>query len=196
MPGGPGLPRPTLRGERLYVRPYEHTDAESQLELILENRSFLAAFEPPRPESHYTLAGQRDLIVIDRDRWDAGSRLAFGVFLPSGALVGRVALDNIVLGAWHNATIGYYVSRAYNGRGLATEAVLLVVRFGFERAGLHRIQAGVMPRNHPSARVLRKLGFRHEGRAKHYLYINGVWEDHDIYALTIEDWPSGPPPLP
>jgi [ribosomal protein S5]-alanine N-acetyltransferase len=117
------------------------------------------------------------------------------VFLPSGRLIGRVALDNIVLGAWHNATIGYYVDRELNGRGLATRAVLLVVRFGFEQAGLHRIQAGVMPRNAPSARVLSKLGFRHEGRAKHYLYINGVWEDHDIYALTIEDWPTGPPAL-
>jgi [ribosomal protein S5]-alanine N-acetyltransferase len=181
--------------ERLFVRPYESGDAAAQLDLILRNRDFLAAYEPPRPDRHYTLAGQRELITIDEDRWDAGSRLAFGVFLPSGQIVGRVALDNIVLGAWHNATIGYYVDHEHNGLGLATHAVLLVVRFGFERAGLHRIQAGVMPRNHASARVLQKLGFRHEGMAKNYLYINGVWEDHDIYAVTVEDWASGPPSI-
>lgn len=177
------------------MRPYEPADAEAQLALVLRNKDFLAAYEPPRPEEHYTLEGQRKLVAIDRGSWDAGTRLAFAVFLPTGELVGRVALNNIVLGAWHNATIGYYLDRELNGRGLMTEAVLLVVRFGFERAGLHRVQAGVMPRNVASARVLAKLGFRHEGRALHYLYINGVWEDHDMYALTIEDWPAGPPKL-
>lgn len=175
------------------IRPYEVDDAAEQLELILRNRDFLSSYEPPRPERHYTLDGQRELIAIDRERWDGSLRLAFAVLLPSGEIVGRVALDNIVLGAWHNATIGYWIDRAHNGLGLATHAVLLAARFGFERAGLHRIQAGVMPRNLPSARVLAKLGFRHEGLAKNYLYINGVWEDHDIYALTVEDWPSGPP---
>ena len=33
-----------------------------------------------------------------------------------------------------------------------------------------------------------KVGFRLEGRALRYLKINGVWEDHDIFALTSEDW--------
>jgi ribosomal-protein-alanine N-acetyltransferase len=177
------------------VRPYEAGDADAQLELILRNRDFLAAYEPPRPERHYTLAGQHELIAIDDERWNDGTGLAFAVLTPDGELVGRVALNNIVLGAWHNATLGYWIDQAHNGRGLATHAVLLVVRFGFERAGLHRIQAGVMPRNHASARVLSKLGFRHEGLAKNYLYINGVWEDHDMYALTVEDWPKGPPTI-
>lgn len=179
----------------MVLRPYQADDAAVQLDLVVRNRDFLAAYEPPRPAAHYTLAGQREIVSIDRARWDAGTRFAFAVCLPSGEIVGRVALDNVILGAWHNSTIGYYVDRAHNGRGIATEAVLLAVRFGFERAGLHRIQAGVMPRNLPSARVLSKLGFRHEGRALNYLYINGIWEDHDIYALTVEDWPSGPPSL-
>jgi ribosomal-protein-alanine N-acetyltransferase len=94
----------------------------------------------------------------------------------------------VVLGAWHNATIGYFIDETHNGRGLATSAVRLVCKFGFEGAGLHRIQAGVMPRNASSARVLEKVGFRREGLAKRYLFIAGVWEDHDIYALTTEDW--------
>jgi [ribosomal protein S5]-alanine N-acetyltransferase len=184
-----------LEGPDLYLRPYQPGDAEAQLDLVLRNRDFLHAFEPPRPDAHYTLAGQRELITIDRDRWASGVRFAFGVFTTSGEIIGRVALDNVVLGAWHNATVGYWIDRAHNGRGIGTRAVLLAVRFGFEEAALHRIQAGVMPRNVASARLLRKLGFRIEGRALHYLYIDGVWEDHDIYALTVEDWPTGPPAL-
>jgi ribosomal-protein-alanine N-acetyltransferase len=50
------------------------------------------------------------------------------------------------------------------------------------------VQPAIIPRNTASTRVAQKVGFRHEGRALRYLKINGVWEDHDIYALTSEDW--------
>ena len=50
------------------------------------------------------------------------------------------------------------------------------------------MQPAIIPRNTASRRVAEKVGFRHEGRALRYLKINGVWEDHDIYALTAEDW--------
>jgi [ribosomal protein S5]-alanine N-acetyltransferase len=161
----------------------------------VRNREFLSAYEPPRPDAYYTLDGQRTIVAVDAERWSAGARFAFGIFLPSGRIAGRVALDNVVMGAWHNATIGYFVDRELNGRGLCTRAVALVAEFAFARAGLHRIQAGVMPRNVAPARVLQKLGFRHEGLAKRYLYIKGTWEDHDIYALTTEDWPTGRAPV-
>jgi [ribosomal protein S5]-alanine N-acetyltransferase len=177
-----------LEGTGLYLRPHEPGDAPALLDVVVRNRDFLSGFEPPRPEGHYTLEGQKLLVQVDRERWDAGVRYAFGIFLPSGRVAGRVALDNVVMGAWHNATLGYYVDRELNGRGLCTRAVALVAQFAFEHAGLHRIQAAVMPHNAASVRVLEKVGFRHEGLAKRYLFIDGAWEDHDIYALTVEDW--------
>ena len=45
-----------------------------------------------------------------------------------------------------------------------------------------------MPRNARSKRVVEKCGFRLEGLALRYLKINGVWEDHNLYAMTVEDW--------
>jgi ribosomal-protein-alanine N-acetyltransferase len=92
-----------------------------------------------------------------------------------------------VRGAWQNATLGYFIASSHRGRGLASQGVGLVVGYGFEHAKLHRVQAGVMPRNEASAKVLLKNGFRYEGRSPRYLRINGVWEDHDMYALTVED---------
>ncbi len=114
---------------------------------------------------------------------------AFGIFLNhSEELVGRVALSNLVRGAWHNATLGYFVGEAHNGKGYATEAVGLTLRYAFETANLHRVQAGVIPRNVGSIKVLERSGFRFEGLALKYLNINGVWEDHRIYAVTLEEW--------
>ena len=91
-------------------------------------------------------------------------------------------------GAWQNATLGYWVDEGSGGRGHATRAVRLTLAFAFEHVGLHRVQPAVIPRNARSNRVVEKAGFRLEGRAARYLRIAGVWEDHDIYAMTAEEW--------
>ena len=101
---------------------------------------------------------------------------------------GLVALANVVRGPWQNATLGYWIDRSVVGRGHASRAVRLVLAYAFEHVGLHRVQPAIIPRNAASQRVAAKVGFRLEGRALRYLKINGVWEDHDIYALTAEDW--------
>lgn len=121
-------------------------------------------------------------------------RYAFGVFLKeSDELIGRVALSNVSRGAWQNATLGYYIDEAHNGHGYATEAVRLALQFAFGPAGLHRVQAAVLPRNVASRRVLEKAGFSREGRSTKYLQINGVWEDHETFAITLEDWRGNGP---
>ena len=91
-------------------------------------------------------------------------------------------------GAWRNATLGYWVAAAAGGRGHGTDAARLICAFAFEHAGLHRVQPAVIPRNVRSIRVVEKAGFRREGRALRYLNIAGRWEDHEIFAMTLEDW--------
>jgi ribosomal-protein-alanine N-acetyltransferase len=173
------------------LRPFEEGDAEALLGLRLKNRSFLIPFEPQRPTNIHTLSAQRQQIASDQDGFSTGRRFAFGIYFD-GTLVGRVSLDNVVRGAWQNATLGYFVDHEQNGKGIATEAIRLAVAYGFEEASLHRVQAGVMPRNARSIRVLEKVGFRFEGVSLRYLQINGVWEDHNMYALTLEEWSATP----
>ncbi|MDX6512499.1 MAG: [ribosomal protein S5]-alanine N-acetyltransferase, partial [Gaiellaceae bacterium] len=104
-------------------------------------------------------------------------------------LVGFVHLSGLARGPAQTAFLGYWIAQAANGRGYATEGVRLVVGYAFDRLRLHRVQAGVMPRNAGSLRVLEKVGFRREGLALRYLQINDVWEDHVILAVTAEEWP-------
>lgn len=159
------------------------------LGLRVKNRAFLTPFEPFRPEIAYTLTGQRQQISSDQEGFSTDKRFAFGIFL-GGDLVGRVSLDHVIRGAWQNATVGYFVDQERNGHGIGTEAVRAAVSYGFDQGRLHRVQAGVMPRNRASIRVLEKVGFRHEGVSLRYLQINGVWEDHNMYAITAEEWRS------
>jgi [ribosomal protein S5]-alanine N-acetyltransferase len=172
------------------IRPTAPEDAPAQLALRLSNRGHTGPWDPVRDESFYTEAGQRLELDLDQRSWAAGSAYAFAVLDTERGdrLIGRVALSNVVRGPWQNATLGYWIDKDALGRGHATRAVQLVLRFAFEHAGLHRVQPAIIPRNVRSVRVAEKVGFRLEGRALRYLKINGLWEDHDVYALTVEDW--------
>jgi len=174
-----------LRGDKVLIRPLAEEEAPAALAFMLENRAFLAQWEPERNESWFTLEAQRFDIETALVDGNADRRYSFGIF-SDGELVGRIALNQIYRGIFQNSYLGYSIGERWNGRGFATEAVELAVRFAFEEAGLHRVQAAVMPRNTASIRVLEKNGFREEGFAVNYLRINGAWEDHRIFARTSD----------
>lgn len=185
------VPRLRLQDGDTAIRPFARADLEPLLELRLSNREFLAPFEAERDASFFTRSAQAREISLDADAWASGIGYAFAVLdVSTGAdeLIGRIALSNVVRGPWQNATLGYWIAEGRNGRGHATAAVHLACVFAFDHGGLHRVQPAIMPRNERSSAVVRNNGFRLEGRAERYLRIAGVWEDHDIYALTREDW--------
>jgi len=182
------LPRPVeVAGAGCAVRDLRPADAREMLDLRVRNRAFFTPFEPQLPAGHFTLRAQRLAIEQGNRGWDDDREYTFGIAVPDGPLVGRVRLSVVVRGPWQNANLGYYVDRATNGRGIATEAVALVVGLAFGSLGLHRVQAAVMPRNAASTRVLAKNGFREVGLTPRYLRINGRWEDHVLFAITPED---------
>ena len=184
------VPRIRLEDGTTAIRPSSPDDLSELVALRIANRDHTGPWEPVRDASFYTAAGQRLELDLDARAWASGSAYPFSV-LDAGdgdRLIGRVALANVVRGAWQNATLGYWIDGASGGRGHATRAVGLALRFAFEHANLHRVQPAVIPRNVASLRVIERNGFRREGRAARYLRINGVWEDHDIFALTAEEW--------
>jgi [ribosomal protein S5]-alanine N-acetyltransferase len=170
-------------GDQIRLRLLREEDAEVALAYAIENRAFLEEWEPAREESWFTLEAQ--LADIEAAVADAAAdrRYAFGVFRED-ELVGRVTLNQVVRGVFQNAYLGYSIAQRWNGHGFASEAVRQTLEYAFGEAGLHRVQAAVMPRNTGSIRVLEKNGFREEGYAVGYLCINGVWEDHRIFART------------
>lgn len=168
------------------MRTFERADAVALLELRRRNDGFLRPWEPRRA-SENTLQAQQAQIDLMVDGAAADRSYHFGIFESDDTLVGTITLSNVSRGAWQNATLGYFVDETHNGRGFATEAIELIVGLAFSELGLHRVQAGVMPRNAASMRALEKAGFRREGSSPRYLQIDGVWEDHEMFAMTRED---------
>jgi ribosomal-protein-alanine N-acetyltransferase len=122
----------------------------------------------------------------DRER-NSGVSYSFGFFVD-GALAGEINLNNVVRGALQMGTIGYWIDRARAGNAFVAEAVVVLMKYAFEDLHLHRVEVCIIPRNHNSLRVMQKLGIREEGVAQRFLEINGVWEDHKRFGITVEEW--------
>ena len=105
----------------------------------------------------------------------------------SGEIVGVVNLSQIFRRGFQNAYLGYYGMAASAGRGLMTEAVRLAARYAFDEIGLHRLEANIQPDNTRSLALARRVGFRREGFSPRYLRIDGVWRDHERWALLADE---------
>src|SRR5437773_1535187 len=143
-----------LTTPRLILRPLRLTDAVRLRLFRRTNEEHLRPWSP-RPPPGVPLDSLVEItrgIEQNRIDWREDRSYRFAAFL-NGAVVGRVGLNNVVRGAFQNADVGYVVGAAQEGHGLAREAVREVCAFGFERAGLHRIQAGIRPTNERSLKL-------------------------------------------
>lgn len=112
---------------------------------------------------------------------------------PSGKVIGRCGLHN-----WNpdhrRAEIGYAMSdETFKRRGLMSEAVEAIMRYGFTEMNLNRIEAIVAPDNEPSLKIIRKNNFQEEGRLrKHYPAENG-FEDSLVFGVLFDEYDAGIP---
>ena len=88
----------------------------------------------------------------------------------------------------HSAEVGYSLARAQWNRGLMTEALFAVLRFGFDEMRLNRIEAQHEVDNPASGRVMEKCGMRQEGILRGRLYNKGRYVDVALYAILAEEW--------
>lgn len=181
----------TLIGKRIVLRPLRPEDFEQWRAVRAGNADWLTKWEPRRPSGGPDVVNDAQAFKMrchSRDReWQIGIGYGFGVFV-GGQFAGEVNLNNVQRGPFQNAYLGYWIDEAQAGKGYTPEGVVLVLRYAFEQLGLHRVQISILPRNLASRRVVEKLKIRDEGTAERYLEINGVWEDHIRYAMTVEDW--------
>jgi [ribosomal protein S5]-alanine N-acetyltransferase len=176
-------PPPAIAGSRVTLRPPQMADYPEWSALREASRDFLTPWEPTWPEDDLTRSAFRRRIrrYSEDIRTDQG--YAFLIFRKSdGALVGGLTLANIRRGVAQAASLGYWMGLPHVRQGYMTEAVRTVIPFALEALRLHRLEAACIPTNAGSIRLLENNGFTREGYAREYLCINGLWQDHLLFA--------------
>jgi len=125
------------------------------------------------------------------DTWFARGRTGPNVGLvareaASNQVVGIINLNEIVMGAFRSAYLGYYGMLSFARTGLMTETLRATVNYAFNDLGLHRLEANIQPDNLASIALVRRVGFKQEGFSPRYLRINGEWRDHERWAMLAD----------
>jgi RimJ/RimL family protein N-acetyltransferase len=174
---------PVLESVRLRLRALRDDDAAALL--VLHGDPEVMRYWSTSPWSSIAQA-QAHLERVRRDM-EAGVLPWAIADHTSDALIGTATLFKIDPVHRH-AEIGYALGFAHWGKGLASEAVRLVLHHAFDTMQLERIEADTDPRNASSRRMLERLGFVQEGILRKRWFVNDEWCDTAWYGLLREDF--------
>jgi ribosomal-protein-alanine N-acetyltransferase len=119
---------------------------------------------------------------------EENEEITWGIILKgTNKLIGTCCLGDFDEGA-RRAEIGYDITQGEWSKGYATEALEVVINFGFNIMNLNRIEATITPGNDASVRVLKKLNFTQEGIVRERDLIKGKLEDGIIMSILNRDY--------
>ncbi|MCR8843318.1 GNAT family N-acetyltransferase [Paenibacillus sp. SC116] len=178
--------KPIWFANHVSLQVIDEISSKEVLDFVIRNKDFLKPWEVERNADYYSIAYHESLLHDEYRKMQEGSLFKVWLFKDE-AIIGSIALSNIVRGAFQSCHLGYRLDERELGKGIMTEALRVVIKYAFQELQLHRIEANIMPRNKASIGVVEKLGFEHEGIARKYLKINGAWEDHIHMVLLNEE---------
>jgi RimJ/RimL family protein N-acetyltransferase len=133
--------------------------------------------------------------VIKADDWfdeiqrlQGNKNIRLGIFLLDDTVIGDVALQDI---DWRNrsCSVGLGIQKLeHRSKGYGSEAVLLMLEYGFNNLGLNRIWANTLESNISAQRSLEKTGFVIEGRSRQAEYYAGRYFDKLHYGLLRDEY--------
>jgi ribosomal-protein-alanine N-acetyltransferase len=174
---------PTLETERLILRKLRLEDAKDLFEYASDPEiTKYVTWEP-----HKSIEDSINLIKFTHERYEKREGIIWGiVYKENNKVIGTCDISPVT--KHFRAEIAYALSRDYWGKGLMTEAVKEVIRFGFEKMNLNRIQAMCIPENIDSYRVMEKVGMKYEGVIREYIYIKGKFQDLKLYSIVRREY--------
>ncbi|MDF1799462.1 MAG: GNAT family protein [Planctomycetota bacterium] len=171
-----------IETQRLVLRCYEPTDAETVRVVCAANREHLVEFMPWARADPQTLDEKLELVLGFRSQYDAGKNHIMGIFDgATGALVGGTGLHPGA--ARFGFEIGYWIIAEREGQGLVSEAVRALSLVAL-RLGHGMVTVRMAPENTRSEAVVERLGFRREGLVRNS-FLFGDDPPRDTVQFTL-----------
>ena len=177
------LPFTNLESERLLLRQITPDDVQEVFELR-SNPETMKFIPRPLVTSHEEALGHIKMI---QDKIESNEGINWAITLkPNNKLLGIIGHYRI---KWEHfrSEIGYMLLPETHGKGIATEAIQLIIDYGFNKMKMHSLEGIIDPENTGSARVLEKNGFVKEAHFKENEFFDGKFIDSVIYSLLKKD---------
>ncbi|MBU4369893.1 GNAT family N-acetyltransferase [Patescibacteria group bacterium] len=166
-----------IKSKHFILRPFKKGDEKSLLENINNKKIYRNTLNIPYP---YTLKDAKEWIAknLKEAKMKIPTKIKFVIDID-GEVAGSIGLVKI---RGHKAEIGYWLVEKHWDKGIMTEAVKLVTKFGFNKLKLKRIYAYVYPFNKASMRVLEKAGYKFEGILRKDVKKDNKFMDDYLFA--------------
>lgn len=172
-------PFPALATERLVLRQITQDDV-NEIFFLRSDEEVMRYIDRPRA---LTVAEAAEWIRKITDAQNGNEMIAWGITLKGAArLIGTIGLWNIRTDHCRAET-GYVLHPGFHRRGIMQEALAGVIAYGFQKIGLHSIEATVNPGNDASIKILERNNFIKEAYFKENFYFNGKFLDSAVYSL-------------
>ncbi|OLQ93127.1 GNAT family N-acetyltransferase [Vibrio panuliri] len=172
-----------LESRRVILRDMQLSDEAAFVELTQDEKyQRFYSEEDCRAEKY------RQLTQLFIEQAQAQPRIAYQLAIEdklTGNFIGTVCLR---LESDQQASIGCGMSRRYQGTGLMQEAASLLVDYGFNQLGVHRMYAETISENRAAIRLCKYLGMVEEGRFHQHRFFKNQWWDTLVLAIRSNDW--------
>jgi ribosomal-protein-alanine N-acetyltransferase len=172
-------PFPVLHTPRLLLRRIDMSDAETWYEQRRDKvlMQHIGRSLATHLEDVYELIQRVDKAI------ESNEAINWAITIPpDDTLIGTIGFVRMKLEN-HRAEVGYMLGSGQHGKGIMTEALEAVVKYGFEVVRLHSIEGVIAPANLASARVLERGGFIKEAMFKENIFFEGQFLDSTVYSL-------------
>jgi len=172
-----------LKSKRLILRPPKLSDAPILEKYINDRLIYRWTLNIPYP---YPKGGYKKWLLKSLQSFKNKKSFNFTIYLNKEP-IGSVDLTKI---EWSHkrAVLGYWLARKYWNQGIMTEAVRLILDFGFNQLKLNRVESSHFKQNKRSGRVQEKCGLRLEGIGRQAIFKDGKYFDEVRRAILVSDY--------
>ena len=178
-----------ITGQKVILRPPQYSDWKAWADERKKNKLYLQPWEPLWSINELERSSFVKRVRMFERLSHNDQAYSFLIFTSDNEdFIGEVNISNVQRGIIQSCTIGYWIAKDCEGKGMMSESLELVKEFIFNELKLHRIEAACLPHNMPSLKVLLKNGFVEEGTARKLLKINDKWQDHIVLSFILDDF--------
>ncbi|RII35522.1 N-acetyltransferase [Clostridium chromiireducens] len=176
-----------IETERLILRKFGYTDDKEMLKYWISDPKVQSLYCEP---VYSTKQEVKELLDKYIGSYDKDNYYRWAIILKeTNECIGQIAYFSVDDNN-HFAEIEYCIGSLFQRRGYATEATKAVIKFGFDKINLHKVQICHKSINFASRKVIEKCGLVYEGTLRDFFYEDGQYVDRLYYSILKDEFVS------